>query len=246
MSVFPEIILESGILLTTNNLSIDKDKLDIVSKAQKFINWFKNIDIFILITKITVTDIDFFGLIEPSKLGFLKLTTDAIDINTKKPISSIAFIRGGSVAVLIIVKIIDTDKKYVLLCSQIRFPVGHRCIEACAGMLDNVTGNITGVALKEVEEETGFIINKDDNRLLTLGSIYPSPGGCDEEIFLYAWTVEITEAEFLEKQTKIFGEGEYESIKLEFYPYETFDETLDNIKDVKAECIWRRYLNKIK
>jgi hypothetical protein len=36
--------------------------------------------------------------------------------------------------------------------------------------------------------------------------------------------------------------GLYEKIKLEFYDYDTFDETLDELGDVKAECLWRRYL----
>ena len=38
-------------------------------------------------------------------------------------------------------------------------------VEACAGMIDQNTGDIIGVAFKE---ETGFSINKDDTNLMVL------------------------------------------------------------------------------
>ena len=219
-------------------------KLEIIKSSRKFKNWLlKNNNDVIRIKKIKITDVDFFGKIEPDRLGFVKLKAEAFNAHTNAPISSIAFIRGDSVSILIIVSIEETDKKYVLMCEQIRFPVGRRMVEACAGMVDESTGNIIGVVFKEVAEETGFIINKDDPLLLSHGIIYPSPGACDEAIHLYSWNTIISEKEFEEKNQKIFGEGEHESIKLRFYDYETFDGVLDEIGDVKAESIWRRLCN---
>ena len=159
--------------------------------------------------------------------------------------SNIVFCRGNSVAVLIIVTIKETSKKYVLLCKQIRLPVGKILIEACAGMLDDKVENseVLGVVFKEIKEETGFEIKKND--LIKLGNpIIPSGGGCDENIQLYAWESSINENEFDEKQLKIFGcKEENESIQLCFYDYDEFDNILDEIGDVKAECCWRRYKN---
>ena len=216
-------------------------KMNAIKASRKFTKWLDNIQQdTIKIKKIRVTDADFFGAIEPDRLGFVKVTAEAVDAKTDTRIPSIAFIRGESVAILIIVTVQETGFKYVLMCEQIRFPIGRRIVEACAGMIDHLTGNIIGVAFKEVKEETGFVINKDDSLLISHGSIYPSPGGCDEEIHLFSWTTTISQQEFDEKQEKVFGENQYECIKLIFYKYEEFDKILDTIGDVKSECIWRR------
>lgn len=227
--------------LLTTNLPHLEDKMHAIKSAPKIAKWLKRFNNkTIKVKSAIVTDVNFFGPPEPNRLGFLKVTADAYDAQTNTKISSIAFIRGDSVAILIIVTIQETGKKYVLMCEQLRFPVGRRMVEACAGMIDHLTGDIIGVAFKEVKEETGFIINKDDPKLVSHGSIFPSPGGCDEEIHLYSWSTTISQAEFEEKQTSVFGEGQYESIKLIFYEYDTFPSILNQIGDVKSECIWRR------
>jgi hypothetical protein len=42
----------------------------------------------------------------------------------------------------------------------------------------------------------------------------------------------------------VYGEGDHEKIKLVFYKFDEFDDIVDTIQDVKAECCWRRYLKK--
>ena len=224
-----------------------KDKLDAIVNSPKFKNWVDNITAEdINLKEFNVTDVDFFGKICPEKVGFIKGKCTAYDTKTaSKIMSNIVFCRGNSVAVLIIVNIKETSKKYVLLCKQIRLPVGKVLIEACAGMLDDKVenGEVLGVVFKEIKEETGFEIKKND--LIKLGKpIIPSGGGCDENIQLYAWETSITENEFDEKQLKVFGcKEENESIQLCFYEYDNFDNILDELGDVKAECCWRRYKN---
>jgi len=227
-----------------------KDKLDAIVNSPKFKNWIDNInrnDINLI--EFNVTDVDFFGKVSPERLGFIKGKCTAFDQNNgNKIMSNIVFCRGNSVAVLIIVTVKETSKKYVLLCKQIRLPVGKVLIEACAGMIDDKVenGEVLGVVFEEIKEETGFEIKKND--LIQLGDpIIPSGGGCDENIQLYAWETTITENEFYEKQLKIFGcKEENESIQLCFYEYDEFDNILDEIGDVKAECCWRRYGKLIK
>lgn len=218
-------------------------KLNAIVESPKFREWIRG---FLVQKEITlqefhVTDVDFFGPVNPARLGFVKGFGIAHDATNGDPIPAIAFIRGGAVAVLIIVSVIETGQKYALLCKQLRFPSGGMKVEACAGMLDSKTATVVGVAFNEVKEETGFVITEAD--LIPLGQITPSAGGCDEIIHLYAWETTITQEEFEDKQRKVFGEGVYEKIKLIFYPYEDFDTVLDQIGDVKAECCWRRYLN---
>lgn len=216
-------------------------KLDIIFESPKFRKWLDDFNTNqIDFKEFTITDVDFFGPVNPLKLGFVKGFGLAFDKETGDPIPSVVFLRGNSIAVLIIVKIKETGEMYILLCNQLRFPSGRALTEACAGMIDDQTKHVIGVVFNEVKEETGFIIKQQE--LIDLGTIRPSGGGCDEVINLYAWESEITQDEFNEKNTNIFGNGKHEKIKLKFYVYEEFDSVLDVLEDVKAECCWRRYL----
>ena len=229
--------------------------MDALRCAPKFVQWVDKLDKTQLkIHSITITDINWFSATpDPKKLGFVKCTVDATDLDTgKKVASNIAFVRGDSVAILIIVYIqtqlllkrtnttVQRDRQYVLLCEQMRLASGGRQKEICAGMMD-AEGNVASAALKEIKEETGFDIKHQD-QLTSLGSILPSPGACDEEIFLYYWETTITQKEFDEKQGRIFGNAEEgEEIKLSFIPIDEFEKSLPLFKDVKAECAYYRF-----
>lgn len=222
-----------------------ESSLDALVMAPKFVKWLRRMNPQqVQINSITITDINWFSAVPtPSKLGFVKCSLDAIDKTTGKKIASnIAFVRGDSVAVLIIVKIANKTKEYVLLCEQMRLPAGERKKEICAGMVD-AEGNLASVSLKEVKEETGFVIN-NVSELTSLGSVFTSPGGLDEEVHLYSWTTTISQKEFKEKQLKLYGnQEEQEEIKLSFVEInEVLETTLREIGDVKAECAMFRHL----
>jgi len=244
--------MSSAIRITTKLSHIER-YLPLIKESPKMIKFIKEIDQdVILCDEIDITDVDFFcrpGDEKNENLGFVKckgmyLGGPAKDkINGPNLAGNIAFIRGGSVAVLIIVNI--GYQKHILLCEQIRFPVGKKIVEICAGMIDDSTHNVIGTVFKEIKEETGLEVNQAE--LIPLGSIYPSPGGCDEEISLFACEKYITQKEFDIMTTKVYGNvHENELIKLKFEPFETFEDSLLEIKDVKAECCWYRYLNHLK
>jgi 8-oxo-dGTP pyrophosphatase MutT (NUDIX family) len=226
-------------------------QMDALVKAPKFIKWLNKFDPEqITLRSITITDIDWFSATpNPERLGFVKCASEAYDFKTgKKIISNITFIRGNSVAILILVKVLSNnkvqEKEYVLLCEQHRLPIGKKAREIPAGMMD-AEGNIVSVVLKEVKEETGFDIKHAD-QLHNLGSYYASPGGSDEEIHLFAWTTAISEAVFEEKQKKMYGLAEEnEEIKLSFVELSEFKKnTMYEIGDAKAEIALSRYLAK--
>ena len=227
-----------------------EDQIDALINAPKFISWLNKFDQEqIVLRSVTITDIDWFSKeCLPSKLGFIKCASEAYDFNTGKKIASnIAFVRGNSVAILILVKVlhkdIENDKEYVLLCEQHRIPIGKKTKEIVAGMMDS-DGNIISVALKEVREETGFDISYADE-LQSLGYYYASPGGSDEEIYLFVWTIAISARDFEEKQKKMYGLAEEnEEIKLLFVELEEFKTTtVYEIGDAKAEIALSRYLS---
>ena len=77
---------------------------------------------------------------------------------------------GGMTAVVIVAM---HDGRYVLV-EQARVPIGgRRCIELPAGLVgDEDDKGIDETALKELEEETGFLAD----RVERLGEFYSSPG----------------------------------------------------------------------
>lgn len=78
--------------------------------------------------------------------------------------------RCGDMTAVVIVAM--HDGKYILV-EQERVPLGRRCIELPAGLVgDEDDLGIEETALKELEEETGFVAA----RIERLGEFYSSPG----------------------------------------------------------------------
>ncbi|KAK5090878.1 hypothetical protein LTS08_002213 [Lithohypha guttulata] len=183
---------------------------------------------------ITIQAVDRF---RGGRLGFLKLTAD-IRTDDGETIPGSIFMRGGSVAMLLILKAEDSsvEEEYVVLTNQPRIPAGtFSFLEIPAGMLDD-SGTFTGAAAKEIEEETGLRIEEselinmsqlalqvssnadpDGQQDVLQQAIYPSPGGSDEFIplFLVRKTMQKTEIEGLEgKLTGLRDHGEKISLKI--------------------------------
>lgn len=155
---------------------------------------------------IEIQAVDFFG---GKRLGFLKLKADVSNDEGEK-LPGIVFMRGGSVAMLIVLSPSDNGsgdseddrgEEYVILTVQPRIAAGSLSFtEIPAGMIDD-SGSFAGAAAKEIEEETGLSIKESelvDLTALTTGlssedggrgteqhlqkGVYPSPGGSDEFI----------------------------------------------------------------
>ena len=147
--------------------------------------WCETLDPNISVSRIVLQSLDWFG----DRVGFLKLHVFAKDPQGND-LPGIIFMRGGGVVIL---PILDTDEgRFIILVSQARLPIGSlRSLELPAGMLDG-EGNFSGVAAKELREETGIEIAA--NELLDLSELaYPAgsaaapfrgifvtPGGSDE------------------------------------------------------------------
>ncbi len=84
----------------------------------------------------------------------------------------------GGVAVVAV-----TDDRQVLLVRQFRYPYGEVLTEIPAGKRDAGEEPLT-TGRRELEEETGY----QADTFTPLGVVYPSPGYCDEVIYLYLAT----------------------------------------------------------
>lgn len=75
------------------------------------------------------------------------------------------------------------DELNVFLVRQFRKPLDKETLEIPAGKLE-IGEDPYLCAVRELKEETGLTAEKVE----TLGSIFPSPGYCDEKLFLYMAT----------------------------------------------------------
>lgn len=209
------------------NSLIPDDDVEAVLMSSKFISWYTQAIKQFKISKITFESANFFGPlakdvygkdIPKSNVAFIKFIADVKYGNFAVP--GIVFMRGNCVAVFIVVH--HKDKQYALLVSQARFPIGQGCYdEICAGMV-NADGNYVSGAATEVYEETGIKLTDKDLVNKYLGSIYPSPGACDEkiELFYYDYIVQSDE-DFESLQGRATGNiQENERIKCKLVPIE--------------------------
>ncbi|CAG8514089.1 4152_t:CDS:2, partial [Scutellospora calospora] len=174
------------------------------------------------INKIEIQNVDFFG----PKIGFIKFKVGAKLIENGKSVPGIVFMRGGSVAILLILRskgpYDQTLKEHVVITYQPRLPVPSLNFpEIPAGMLDG-SGNFVGKASEEIKEETGIEIKDQDLIDLTelaygdkYKGAYPSPGGCDEFLRLCLCVKEMDHKDVKSLEGKLCGLRDHgESIKV--------------------------------
>jgi ADP-sugar diphosphatase len=198
------------------------------------------------------------------RVGFIKIDAaverddfpgDDQERSIPKSLPGTAFLRGGSVAMLMILRPKDSrDERYVILTEQPRLPAGSlQFLEIPAGMLDD-SAHFSGAAAKEIEEETGFKIPLseliDMTELALSGSdhpetnlqkaMYPSPGGCDEYIALFLWEKELDRQEIEDLRGRLTGERtQDEMITLHVKEYEAL--WRDGARDAKTLAAWALY-----
>ena len=133
------------------------------------------------------------------------------------------------------VTVIPVDEAENVYCvRQFRYPYGEHVLETPAGKLEPGEDPLE-CAVRELGEETGFTAE----RYVSLGYIYPSPGYCQEIIYIYIATG-------LKSGEKHLDEGEF--LDVEKYPLDTLVEMamggeLKDAKTVVGVLKARRYLS---
>lgn len=206
---------------------------------------------------ITIQSVDFFG----SRIGFLKLKTIVKSANGDSLPGSV-FLRGGSVAILLILEpegqsaLLKQPERWAVLTVQPRIPAGSlEMVELPAGMIDD-SGTFSGAAAKEIQEECGIEIPEDkliDLTSMALGdlakaggegekleeAVYPSPGGSDEFIKIYAYVHKVQEGTLKDWQGKLTGLREDgEKITLKIVRLEDLWRKTRDAKALSALALW--------
>jgi len=243
---------------------ITHDQMKLSLDSVPFKEWLENLQKQpnLQLNSLTFQCVDMFG----PRVGFIKFKADVVKLVTiekevegkkessieKKPIPNIVFMRGGSVAILVILKSKQTGKEYTILTKQARFPAGiDMFAEIPAGMLDG-NGDFKGVAAKEMEEETGLHIKSEHLIDLTefawkgkAKGLYLSPGGCDEFIRIFAYEKEVDEKFIDDLKGKLTGEeGSDEVIVLEIVELENLWKVSPDAKGLTALMLYGKYKNK--
>jgi ADP-sugar diphosphatase len=188
------------------------------------------------------------------KLGFLTMEAGVRNNNNKdNSLPGVIFLRGGSVAMLMIIKS-DTksDDRWVIMTQQPRIPAGSlNFFEIPAGMIDEEEV-FAGAAAREIEEETGIKVSKrslTDMTALALESassseshmqkaMYPSPGGCDEFIPLFLYQATMSETRINGMKGNLRGvRGEKITVKLVKYE----ELWREGARDAKTLAAWALY-----
>jgi 8-oxo-dGTP pyrophosphatase MutT (NUDIX family) len=146
------------------------------------------------------------------------------------------------------------NERYVIMKEQARILAGSLCFkEILAGMID-ADKKFAGVAAKEIEQEVGLKLNKeelvdmtklamkqDDNKEKIQDAMFPSPGGCDEFISIFLWERVIDRTVMEEVKDRLRGErAEMEHIKVTIEPYDRLLQV--GAQDGKTLAAWSLYV----
>lgn len=197
---------------------------------------------------VIVQSVDYFG----SRIGFIKMETVVQNEKDGQPLPGVVFLRGGSVAILIILRIDGSSERWAVLTQQPRIPAGSLTFyEIPAGMIDDA-GRFRGAAAAELKEKTGLIVPvrqlKDMTKLALKNSksseshlqeaVYPSPGGCDEFIALFLWEKTMHWREFDQLKERI-SRNNKDKITVKLVKYEEL--WREGARDGKMLAAWALY-----
>ena len=134
---------------------------------------------------------------------FTLVHIDAVDPDNHK-LLPVVLIRGHFVVVVTCLVEKETGNKYFLLVKQRRVANGDIFYEHPAGMCDSEP-DPWKVAVKEVGEETGLKITRDNLRLLHPDQLYSSAGLLDEAGFFFACDIPLSREEIDSYRDKSAG-----------------------------------------
>lgn len=161
-----------------------------------------------------------------------------------RPLPGYVLIRGHAVLIVTVVVNRLTGEKKFLMIRQRRIAHGRDTLEFPAGMLDGDVGDPAGVALKEVREETGLEVKREDLVALADRPLYSSPGLDDEAIHFFACTIHLDAEKFsaLEGgQGGVADEHEYIRLCLCDHP-----EALKEIDSLQVRLAFFLYFDRFK
>jgi ADP-sugar diphosphatase len=168
---------------------------------------------------------------------FSLLYTDATTPEGNK-IPPICFLKGEVVCVLVCFIDSVTKEKYLLLVRQRRICDGSLTYEHPAGMLDSER-DAAEVAAREVWEETGIKVRKDQLIALHEEPYYPSTGTSDEAMYLFYCELELTQEQIQSYHNQSQGLlSDHEYIETFVVPFAEGHRLITNINGILLDYMY--------
>mmetsp|Transcript_10490 Transcript_10490/g.15759 ORF Transcript_10490/g.15759 Transcript_10490/m.15759 type:complete len:257 (-) Transcript_10490:113-883(-) len=221
-----------------NTSAVKEDHVQKAIAYSPFQDWLREInsDKRFVVKKIEFQGIDMFG----PRVGFIKFKADIYN-EENSFLPGIVFMRGGAVTMLVVLEC--EGEEFGILTLQPRVPTGKFSFpELPAGMLDG-SGNFSGVAASELEEECDIKIKSSeliDMTELVYGStqykgVYPSAGGCDEFMRIFLFRKKVGRAELESFQGRLTGDLSHgEKITLKIVPLSQLYKEAPDMKALSA------------
>jgi ADP-sugar diphosphatase len=138
------------------------------------------------------------------ELLFALLTIDAVDPQGYA-LPSLVLVRGHACVIVPLVVNVQSGAERFLMIRQRRNGNGAESLEFPAGMLDRDVSDPVGVAVKEVLEETGLTVKRQELWSLHDKPLLTSAGLLDEGIFYYGCRIELDNEQFNAFEGRIAG-----------------------------------------
>jgi len=158
-------------------------------------------------------------------------------------IPPICFLKGEVLCVLICLIDEVTHEKYLLLVKQRRICDGSMTYEHPAGMLDSES-DAYKVAAKEVEEETGIKVQREDLVQLLDFPAFPSSGTSDEAMYYFYCEIVLPKDKIMGFNDRFMGEAsEHERIITEVLPFEEGHRKITNVNGMLLDFLYLKAIN---
>lgn len=153
-------------------------------------------------------------------------------------IPPICFLKGEVLCVLVCLIDEETHEKYLLLVRQRRICDGSQTYEHPAGMLDSESDAVK-VAAKEVFEETGITVEKEQLVRLLDYPVYPSTGTSDETMYYFYCELTLSKEKIMSYDDLFMGEAsEHERIVTVVLPFIEAHRLINNANGVLLNFLY--------
>jgi len=174
-------------------------------------------------------------------LLFALLSADIISPENKK-LHPVLFIRGDACVIIPLIKNKNTGEEKFLMVQQRRIASGAICLEFPAGMLDENINAASDVALKELFEETGLNVTKNQLFPIIDRIVYSSPGGSDEGIYYFGLIISLSDEEYRSFEGRVAGKKtENEHITVTLKTKKEAEEQMTSIQGLLGLCLFYDY-----
>ncbi|MCF2496784.1 NUDIX hydrolase [Dyadobacter chenhuakuii] len=168
---------------------------------------------------------------------FSLLYTDATTPEGNK-IPPICFLKGEVVSVLICFIDIASREKYLLLVQQRRICDGSMTFEHPAGMLDSES-DAAAVAAREVFEETGIQVDKEQLVKVNDQPFYPSTGTSDEAMYMFYCELELSSEAIQSYHNQTQGLlSDHEYINTQVVPFAEGHKLITNVNGILLNYLY--------